>query len=379
MADQDTAQERTEEPTAKKRQEAQDEGQVPRSRELTTMAVLLVASASLLMLGGHIVGGIDSVFYERLTIDREDLFDRATIPIALEETVVQALTFMAPFFILVVLVAALGPVALGGFAFSGKAVALKFDRLDPIKGLKKIFGPQGLMELAKALGKFAVIATTGVLVLWSWTNDFLSLGMQSVDKALAQGGYLLAWALFLVSSSLVLIAAVDVPFQLWNHTRQLRMTKQEVKDEQKETDGQPEVKNRIKNLQREFSQRRMMAEVPKADVVVVNPEHYAVALRYDQDSMSAPVVVAKGVDYIALQIRSIAKSHKVPLLSAPALARALYHSTELNKEIPAGLYVAVAKVLAYIYQLRRAHRADSEKPVSMSEDLPIPDELRRDA
>ncbi|HKJ22641.1 MAG TPA: flagellar biosynthesis protein FlhB [Gammaproteobacteria bacterium] len=374
----DSAQERTEKASPKRLQDAREKGQVPRSRELNTTTVLLVSASGLLVLGRYMINGLDNLFHHQLTIDRAAVFDDRALGAALYDTLTQALELMAPFFVLVTLAALLAPMAMGGISFAGEALKLDFTRLDPIKGIKRVFGPKGLMELAKALVKFAVIAALAVALLWHWSTDLMSLGMQSVNGALGYTASFIVWALLLISSGMVLIAAVDVPFQLWDHGRQLKMTRQEVKDEFKETDGQPEVKGRLRNLQREYAKRRMMAAIPDADVVVVNPQHYAVALRYDQNNMNAPVLVAKGTDYLALQIRSLAKSHSVPILSAPALARAIYHSTEIDREIPAGLYVAVAKVLAYIYQLRRKYRRDSDKPLTMEEELPIPDDLKRD-
>ena len=374
----ETAQERTEKATPKRLREAREEGQVPRSRELTTMAMLMASSGGMLLLGPHIINGLDKVIHDRLSLGKRQIFDENTIINSLRDSALHTLEVMAPFFVLVTVVALLAPIALGGITFSGKALSFKWDRLDPVQGLKKLFGPRGLMELVKALAKFAVVAAVSVMVLWHWSGQLVSLGMQPLRPALAQTTHLLGWSFLLISCALILIAAVDVPFQLWDFSRQMRMSRQEIRDEFKETDGRPEVKSRVRRMQREFSRRRMMAEVPKADVVVVNPEHFAVALKYDQESMGAPVVVAKGADYIALQIRSIARSHRVPILSAPTLARAIYYSTELNKEIPAGLYVAVAKVLAYVYQLRRKHHRDSDEPLTMKEELPVPEDLRRD-
>lgn len=374
----DSAQERTEKASQKRLQDAREKGQVPRSRELNTTTVLLVAASGLLVMGSYMVKGLDRLFHSHLTIDRVQVFDDRAVGAALYDTLIRVLELMAPLFVLVTLAALLAPMALGGVTFSGEALKLDFTRLDPVKGLKRVFGPKGLMELAKALVKFAVIGAIAVALLWYWSTGLMSLGLQSVDEALGYTGGYIVWALLLISGGMALIAAVDVPFQVWDHARQLKMTRQEIKDEYKETDGQPEVKSRLRSLQREFTQRRMMAAVPQADVVVVNPQHYAVALRYDQNRMTAPVLMAKGTDYLALQIRSIAKSHNVPILSAPPLARAIYHSTEVDKEIPAGLYVSVAKVLAYIYQLRRKHRRQSDEPLTMEEELPIPDEFRRE-
>lgn len=373
----ETAQERTERATGKRVSDAREKGNVLRSRELNTTILLLASGGGLFMLGGGVLNGIGGVFRHQLAIERAAVFDDHAITEAMKATLYHVLMFMAPFFILVTLAALLAPLAFGGIAFSTKPLVIDFTKLNPITGLQRVVGLKGVIEVLKALAKFAVIAAMAVAVLWHWSSDLMALGMQGPRRALGlTGGYLL-WSFLLISGAMALIAAVDVPFQRWDYYRQLKMTRQEIKDEFKETDGRPEVKGRIRTLQREYSRRRMMAAVPKADVVVVNPQHYAVALRYDQARMAAPVVVAKGADYVAFQIRSIAKSHHVPILSAPALARAIYFSTELDQEIPAGLYVAVAKVLAYVYQLRKWHRTGRDEPLTMAEELPIPDELKR--
>lgn len=372
------AQERTQKATGKRLKEARESGNVPRSREFTTAALLLAASGGMLLLGGHMLRSLDAIFHQQLVISRADIFDDHFLVAALKEGFSQALWFMAPFYLLMTVVAVLASTAVGGLSFSTKALTWNLERLDPVKGLKRVFGLGGLMEVAKALAKFTLVAGVVVMVLWHWSNDLMALGTQAVKPALQHASHLIGWSMLLISCGMILVAAVDVPFQRWQYARQLKMTRQEVKDEVKETEGRPEVKRRVRRMQMEVSRRRMMAEVPKADVVVVNPQHYAVALRYDKLRMGAPVVVAKGADYVALQIRTIAVSHKVPILSAPSLARAIYYSTELNKEIPAGLYVAVAKVLAYVYQLRRRHRAGADVPLTLDDDLPIPDDLKRD-
>ena len=228
------------------------------------------------------------------------------------------------------------------------------------------------MELIKVLAKFGLVAAISIVFLWSLVEEILGLGAESLKPALAHVATLCGWSFLSCSSVLIIVAAIDVPFQLWQHNKQLRMTKQEVKDENKETDGRPEVKGRIRALQQELSRRRMMEAVPQADVVITNPTHFAVALRYDATRMQAPVVVAKGADLVAARIRQVADKHEVTIVSAPPLARALYASTELNQEVPAGLYLAVANILSYVYQLNALQTGDAI-PAEPT-DLPIPDE-----
>jgi flagellar biosynthetic protein FlhB len=234
-----------------------------------------------------------------------------------------------------------------------------------------VFGPKGLMEMLKALAKFVLILGFSVVALRLEQDTILGLARADVDSGLAAAGHVLFFTFLLVSSATVLIALVDVPFQLWQHGRQLRMSHKEIKDEMKETDGSPELKSRVRAMQQEVARRRMMEEVPKADVVVTNPEHYAVALRFDPASMRAPVVVARGVEEIAANIRAVARAHDVTVVSAPPLARALYHTTRLDQEIPAGLYVACARVLAYVFGLR-----DGAQHLTPPDELPIPPEMR---
>ena len=206
-------------------------------------------------------------------------------------------------------------------------------------------------------------------------GEILGLGYESLVAGTAHAGHLCINTFIALSASMLVIAAVDVPFQLWDHARQLRMSKQDVREESKDLEGRPEIKGRIRNMQREMARRRMMDEVPKADVVVTNPTHYAVALRYQQDKMSAPRVVAMGADLVAANIRAKAQEHGVTLLEAPPLARALFFNAELDKEIPAGLYLAVAQVLAYVYQLKAARKYGGITPQA-PKDLPVPDELQ---
>jgi flagellar biosynthetic protein FlhB len=285
------------------------------------------------------------------------------------------LLVLLPFFILVVAVAVISSVALGGITLSTEAIAPKLEKLNPLKGLKRLVSVKGLVELLKALAKFLLVGGATALALWTTLDDFIALNTMELGPAVIQLGRLVGWSFVLVASTLILVAMIDVPFQLWDHKRQLKMTRQELKEEMKDTEGRPEVKGRIRSLQRELAQRRMMEEVPKADVVVTNPNHFAVALRYDQSRMSAPKLVAKGSDLVAANIRRVAREHDVTVVESPMLARAIYFHTELGDMIPSGLYLAVAKLLAYVFQLR-AYRTDGGMRPDSPGDLPIPDELQ---
>jgi flagellar biosynthetic protein FlhB len=246
----------------------------------------------------------------------------------------------------------LSSVLLGGWNFSPRALTPDFSRLSPLAGLKRLFGLRGVSELGKALLKFLMVGgVCAAVVAWLF-SDVLALARMSPQAAIGRGVGLLSWAFVWLCASLALVAMVDVPLQLFQFKRALRMTRQEVRDESKELDGRPETKQRIRQMQQTLARRRMMHKVPTADVVIVNPTHFAVALKYDPNKMRAPRVLAKGVDLVAQNIRRIAEEHRVPVFESPKLARALYRSTDLNKEIPAGLYVAVAQVLSYIFRLR---------------------------
>ena len=380
MAAQDTGQERTEQATPKRLQDAREKGQIARSLDLNSTVILLAAAGGLMVLGGRMTASFLEAMRQNFNINRSAIFDPNTLFKSLEGSTSTVLIALAPFFILMVVAAVSAPMAISGWSINTKSLGFKLEKLNPLAGLKRIFGPQGLMELFKALAKFLVLGSAAVFLLWNMMGSFMGLGSEPLPEALSHAAQLIGSCFLTLSAVMVLIALVDVPFQLWNHSRQLKMTLQETKDEYKETDGNPEIKGRIRSQQREMAQRRMMVEVPKADVIITNPTHYAVALRYNPDKMRAPIVVAKGKDLIAMQIRSIGVTHRVAILSSPALARALHHSTELNHAIPAGLYLAVAQVLAYVYQLKKRQNYDASydgTPVPLL-DVPIPEELKRD-
>lgn len=369
--------ERTEEPTAKRLSEAREKGQIPRSRELNTLAMLLMGSVAIYIFGDLIMESLWTMMQGDFRLTRHDLFDDQAIMEHLSRDFWAVIKLIAPFLLLMSLVALAAPLSLGGWNFSHDAYAPKWEKLDPLKGMMRMFSPQALNELVKALLKFVLIGGVTALLFMHYFDDFLGLNRQSLEPASRHAGELIVKCLLFLCASLAVIAGIDVPFQLWSYKRQLRMTRQEVRDEMRDIEGKPEVKGRIRSLQMEYARRRMMEEVPKADVVVTNPTHFAVALKYDQKAMGAPTVVAKGTDLIAAQIRTLALSAGVPLLQAPPLARALYFSTELEREIPAGLYLVVAQVLAYVYQLKAAKVYGGEVPVPPS-DLDVPDEFKQE-
>lgn len=374
----DTGQERTEQPTPRRIQQAREKGQVPTSRELNTMLMMLMAGSSILIIGPGIVDKFLDMFRRHLNVSRENIFDITAMPVMLQSAMIEALINLAPFFAVMIFAAVAGPVMMGGVTFSTKALSFKWDKLNPVTGMGRVFSKKGLVELVKALVKFLIIGTTAILFLYAQMDVYLGLGSEPLVQALPHMANLLIWSFLAIASVLVLIALVDVPFQIYDYTQQLKMTFQEIKDESKDTEGNPEIRGRIKRVQQELAQRRMMAEVPKADVIITNPDHYSVAIKYDQENMVAPILVAKGVDIIAMQIRTIAREHEIPILQAPPLARSLHHTTEIGAEIPAALYLAVAQVLAYIFKLRTDPRWHKRKKEHKLNDLPIPDDMKYD-
>ena len=370
MAEEQTGQERTEQPTERRLQEARKKGQVPRSKELNTMLSLLLAAISLLVFGGYISQNLMQISVGGFSIPRELAFDTAQLPFQFMYMASQALLALSPFMAIMLVSVFAGPLLMGGWSFSLESISFKLEKLDPIKGLARIFSLKSLVELAKALAKFVLLLGAAILVFFSIDQQLLSLSSMTPKAAGLEAATILVQVLLILSATMILIVALDVPFELWNHSKQLRMTKQEIKDEMKETDGNPQVKQRIRTLQRQLAEGRMMEDVKTADVVITNPTHYAVALQYLDRPGSAPKVVAKGKDLTALRIRSIAADCDIPIFEAPPLARALYRSTEIGYEIPHVLYMAVARVLAYVFQLKSATPTDYvPKPTDF--DIPV--------
>ncbi|HHC72203.1 MAG TPA: flagellar type III secretion system protein FlhB [Thiotrichales bacterium] len=365
---------KTEEPTAKKLSDAKEEGQVPRSRELNSTVILMTGAVAVLAFSGRLGNGMERLMRDGLTLDRRDIFQTDSLLRNLGDLMGLGLEMLMPFIFLALAAVFIPPMAIGGFTFSRKALQPKFSRLDPVKGMKKFVSINGLVELGKSILKVAIIA--GV-AWWLIAGDFgrlMNLGNLPVESAIAETFRLVGWSFLIMCAATMVVAAVDAPYQLWNHRKQLRMSRQEVKDEHKNMEGDPEVKGRIRRMQQELAMQRMMEKIPEADVVVTNPTHFAVALKYDGDRSNAPRVVAKGVDLVAARIRDLAREHNVPIFEAPPLARAIYHSTELEQEIPEALYLAVAQVLAYVYQLRTATHMGGDPPPP-PRDIPVPDDF----
>ncbi|VVP23259.1 flagellar biosynthesis protein FlhB [Pseudomonas fluorescens] len=379
MAESESGQDKTEDPTEKRKKDSRDKGEIARSKELNTLAIMLAGAGALLIFGGALAQEMMELMRMNFTLSREVIMDQRNMGSFLLHSGQIALVAIQPVMITLLLAALIGPISLGGWLFAAGSMAPKFSRMNPGAGLKRMFSAKALVELLKALAKFFIILFVALAVLSSDIDDLMRIAHEPLDMAIIHSLQVVGWSTLWMACGLIIIAAVDVPVQLWESHKKLLMTKQEVRDEHKDQEGRPEVKQRIRQLQREMSQRRMMAAIPEADVVITNPTHYAVALKYDPDKGSAPVLLAKGNDFLALKIREIAVANDVLLLESPALARSIYYSTELEQEIPGGLYLAVAQVLAYVYQIRQ-HRAGKGKPPEpLKDDLPIPPDLRRDS
>lgn len=377
MAEEDSSQEKTEEATPRRLEKAKEEGQVPRSRELTTSAILLAGAIGLMVTGPVIGGALMDVVEFNFKLDRRAVFDTQFMLHHLARSFYDAILSLFPLFGILLVAAILGPIALGGWLWSTKALMPKASRMNPIEGLKRMFGVKALVELAKAVGKVLVVLVLALWLLSTMQQDMLNLANQSPLKATIESLVMSGWAFVALSAATILIVLVDVPFQIWEHARKLKMSRQDIKDEMKDTEGKPEVKGRIRQLQREMAQNRQMAAVPDADVIITNPTHFSVALKYDPDTMATPILLAKGVDHAALKIREIAKEHSIDIMESPVLARSIYHTTDVDQEIPAGLYMAVAQVLAYVFQLRNYRKGQGDMP-AYPRNINVPNDLRYD-
>lgn len=366
--------EKTEPASPRRLEQAREEGDVPRSRELATCTILLAAGLALWFSGEELIRRLNSMLASSLTLEREQAFDFSLLLMRIIPGLTDVLIGLAPLAAILLLVAVGSPLLIGGWLFSTKALTPNFARLNPMSGLGNMFSVRALVELIKAIGKTLLIGAIAWLVVSSQTEEMLSLSTEPLYSGWAHLGHMLLTGFIAIVSGLVVIALIDAPYQMWHYANKLKMTREEVRQESKESDGDPMVKARIRQLQREMAKRRMMAEIPTADVVVTNPTHYAVALKYSEGKMRAPVVVAKGTDEVAAKIREIAAEHKVAMLEAPPLARALYRHTDLGDEIPAALYTAVAEVLAYVFQLRAYGEHGGVRPTVPGQ-LDVPPEL----
>jgi flagellar biosynthetic protein FlhB len=336
---------------------------------------MVAGVAAVLMFSSVLGRAMLNVGHIGFELDRADLFDSSRMIAKLEAAAMTAASALAPVMGILLVSALMGGILMSGWNFSTKALEPKLSNMDPIKGIKKMFSLNSLVELLKATAKFLVVATTAMLALTFIQDDLLKLYLVDQESAIFEAIHLLGWICIALACSLLFIAAIDVPYQLWNHNKQLKMTKQEIKDEYKDTEGKPEVKRKIREMQMAMAQNRMMQAVPDADVVITNPTHFSVALKYDRDGDGAPIVVAKGVDNIAFKIREIAKDNGVEIVESPALARAIYHTTEIDREIPNQLYYAVAQVLAYVFQLQNFRNYRGKRPKPLGE-ITLPDDMQ---
>lgn len=383
MSEQNEAQEKTEQPTERRKQQSRDKGEVARSRELNILTSMLFAGLGFLFIGGTMANQVALLMRDGLRFDASAVFDKTAMVEQFGAVIIDALLILTPFGLLSLVIALIGPMMMGGIRFSWNSLEPKLEKLNPLTGLKRIFSLKSLVELGKSVIKVVMIGGCAYAFFALFLNDILSLWQLQVDHAIVTSNKMLVWELLLLCVAMIVVTAVDVPFQIWDHNKKLKMSLQEVKDEMKETEGRPEVKSKIKQLQREMTQNRMMAEVPTASVVITNPSHFAVAIRYDLLAGSAPIVVAKGRDLVAAQIREIAKENNVPLCELPPLARALYWNVEVDAEIPHNLYLAVAKVLAYVFHLngtysKTAANQHSGSQIPFPDDIEIPDEYQAD-
>jgi flagellar biosynthetic protein FlhB len=370
MAAEDSELERTEPASQKRLDDARAEGNIARSPELNAFVVTISALGVLWFTGGALMDGMKRLMVQGLTLDSAFVQEPRQMAERLYALSSDALMVGAPLLVITVIAALAAPMAIGGWSFVPSAVGPKFSRINPVSGLGRMFSSRGLAELGKALMKAGVIGGVGALVLWNARDSMMELAAQPVEAAVGSLGNLVMVSTLLIASTMILIAAIDVPMQLWQHAKQLRMTKEDVKREAKEAEGDPHVKAAIRAQQRAAAKKRMMADVPKADVIVTNPTHYAVALKYDE-SMRAPTVIAKGADLLAARIRGVGEASNIPILEAPPLARALFTHTDLGQQVPEKLYTAVAEVLAYVFQLK-AHGASGLKPLG---EVEVPAEL----
>lgn len=366
--------EKTEQATPKRLEKAREDGDVPRSRELGTVTLLLAAGLGIMMMGDHLNSALKYTLSIGLTLDRASAFDSAYLLMNISELIYALLVAFAPLALLLVVVAIASPAMIGGWLFSSKALMPKFSKLNPIKGITNLVSKNSAVELVKSVLKAILVGSVAYIVISHDIDPILELSSLPVKSSIGEVSSLMQTGFLSIVSALIIIAAIDVPFQLYQYAHKLKMTKEEVRQEMKELEGNPEIKARIRQQQREMAKRRMMSEIPNADVVITNPTHYAVAIKYKENSMRAPIVVAKGADVLALKIREIAAEHNIMTLESPKLARALFAHTNLESEIPEALYSAVAEVLAYVFQMRIFNDYGGLQP-EVPSTLPVPEEL----
>jgi len=372
----ESSQDKTEEPTAQRLSKAREEGQIARSQELAPAAMMVMATLFFTMMGQYLFNSMGSLFKSQLQFDRKITDKAELLPAIFGSAIVDGFVIVLPLIAIMAVIAALSTTLSGGLIFAPKLALPKFSKLNPLTGLKRMFGTDALIQLGKAVAKFFVVGAILLVSVMNNLNDLTNISQMDLGQAVRVAGTIIVDSCFWLSLGLVLVALVDVPLQRHQLNKKLKMTKQEVKDEMKNSEGNPEVKGQIRRRQREILNNKMMTKVKDADVVITNPTHFAVALSYDPNGEGAPILVAKGDDGLAARIREEATKHGVYLFEAPLLARALYFTTKLDHPIPEALYHAVAQVIAFVFSLNQSYGRGQEviKP-----DPKIPDEMKFDA
>jgi flagellar biosynthetic protein FlhB len=371
----DSDAEKTEPASERRLRQAREEGDIPRSREVATFTVLMTAGAGLWTLGGGLVHKLSTTLESGLSLDREQIHNPNVLIERIAADIGGVMLACLPLAAAIMLVMMASPLLVGGWNFSAKSFTPNFGKLNPMRGLGNMVSTNALVELLKAVAKTLLVGAVAWYVVLSQKDAVIGLAVEPLGAATGHLAGLIAKAFLTMVGALGAIAILDGPYQLWHYADKLKMTRQEVIQESKESDGNPQIKGKIRQMQREMARKRMMANVPTADVVVTNPTHFAVALKYADGQRGAPRVVAKGTDEVAAKIREIAKENKVILLEAPALARALYKHTDIDDEIPEALFSAVAEVLAYVYQLRAYSKGTSDQYPDRPKKLPVPPEM----
>lgn len=375
-----TSQERTEKATPKRRRDLKKKGQVPRSKEIVSCIMLMSIACTFYALSEYFFSSFTQVLREGFILDQDQVLHLPAILEKAKRAMLGGLLLLTPIFIISIIGAYLGSIVLSGHTFTLTKIQPKLSNISPLNGLQRIFSTKGLSELLQAILKCTLVALITILIMKSAYPKFLLMSQMQLQSAALLLQQQLLFTFMILALSTIIIALIDLPLQLHQHNKQLKMTKQEVKDEMKHTEGNPEIKGKVRQMQRKAAKRsKMLQDLPQASIVIINPEHFAVAMKYDSDSMDAPQILAMGTDFVALNIRRICTEHKIPILRIPPLARALYYHGEIGEHIPETLFHAVAQVFAYIFQLDDPLQFHLEK--SFIDGLPIPKDMttRREA
>jgi len=370
------SQEKTEDPTEQRKKKAREDGDIARSKELQSAA--LVVAGGLLLLTSTVLGSFaDELMFTALRAEHEALTNPAMMIVLLSEAVALAMAAFTPFLVVLWIVGLVSGMIPGGMNISAKAITPQAKRMNPISGLGRIFSKNSLKELGKSVLKVTLLMGALVTTLWVQSDKILEMNQMALGQALAEGLHILGLAMIFLGMALLIITVIDVPSQIHSMLEKLKMTKQEIKDEHKDSEGRPELKQKVRQLQMEMSNRKIDKTVPGADVIITNPTHYAVAIKYDPKQAEVPFVVAKGVDHSAARIREVAGEHEVPILELPELARSVYYHTNVNVEIPAGLYSAMISVMTYVYHLSKIKELGMDYEPVKPHNLQIPEPLKR--